>query len=95
VKGLVRRQQQGKEERVEFTVPCTANSLRASRRRAARALRWEDEEEEEVLIVVWLAEGASYLNSPRHATTVVHVTLPQYSSPQGKAYALILRGKTR
>jgi hypothetical protein len=42
VKGLVRRQQ-GKEERVEFTVPRTANYLRASRRRAVRAQRFEDE----------------------------------------------------
>jgi hypothetical protein len=32
---------------VEFTVRSTANSLRASRRRAARALRCEEEEEEE------------------------------------------------
>jgi hypothetical protein len=54
---------------VEFIVPCTVNSLRASRRRAARALRCE---EEGVFIDVWLAEGASYLNSPRHPTTPLY-----------------------
>jgi hypothetical protein len=63
VKGLVRRQQQGKEERVEFTVPCTANSLRASRRRAVRAQRCEEEDKEEVLIVFGHRVTASYLYS--------------------------------
>jgi hypothetical protein len=54
---------------VEFTVPYTANSLRASRRRAVRAQRCEDEkkeeeeEEEGVLIVFGHRVTAGYLYS--------------------------------
>jgi hypothetical protein len=51
---------------VEFTVPYTANSLRASRRRAVRAQRCEDErerEEKRVLIVFGHRVTASYLYS--------------------------------
>jgi hypothetical protein len=56
---------------VEFTVRGTANSLRANRRRAERALHCEDEErEEEDCIDVWLADYASYLNRPLNATTI-------------------------